>query len=65
MLRNTTESTPPMPKTYRVTNRITKECYILHATSAQSAAEALGWLIGDCYVKELPRVRRDLWEAPF
>lgn len=42
-----------MPR-YRVQNRITKEWALVEAPFAQEACEALGWLIGECYVKELP-----------
>jgi len=36
---------------YRITNRITKEIQNIRALSAQEACEALGWLIGNCYVE--------------
>ena len=40
-------------KTYRITNRITKEIVMVVANSAQEACQQLGWLIGDCYVEEI------------
>jgi hypothetical protein len=39
-------------KTYFVENRVTREHRIVRAYSAQEACENVGWLIGDCYIKE-------------
>lgn len=39
-------------KVYEVTRRVTGERAFIPADSAQEACEAMGWRIGDCYVKE-------------
>ena len=39
---------------YQVKSHITGEIRIVHAPSAQEACELCGWLIGNCWVKELP-----------
>lgn len=41
------------PKRYRITNRVTQQTYEASAFSATEACQKLGWMIGDCYVKEL------------
>jgi len=38
---------------YRITNRITNQTYEASAFSADEACRKLGWLIGDCYVREI------------
>ena len=38
-------------KRYRITNRVTKETYEVEANAAQEAAQRLGWMIRDCYVR--------------
>ena len=38
---------------YRVINRETGETQEVEAPFAQTACEALGWMIGNCYVKPL------------
>ena len=40
---------------YRVTNRVTGETQKVAAPSAQTACEALGWLIGNCHIKLLKK----------
>lgn len=41
------------PKRYRITNRVTKQTYEASAFSADEACRKLGWVIGDCFVKEI------------
>ncbi len=41
-----------MPR-YRITNRITGDCYEVEAPFAADACKVLGWQIGDCHVKQL------------
>jgi len=48
-----TDYTLEKPKRYQVTNRVTKQTYQASAFSAEEACRKLGWMIGDCYVKEL------------
>ncbi len=43
--------------TYQVTHRVTGEYAIVKAVSAQEACTCMGWLIGDCHVKQAP-----LWQ---
>jgi len=50
--REDTQKTKP----YRVQNRITKQEYIVEATSAQEACYRCGWMIGDCYIRELTAI---------
>jgi len=50
--------TPATGKEYAVWNRITKELQWVIALSAQEACEKLGWLIGDCQVKEVTMLHR-------
>ncbi len=38
---------------YQVTNRVTNQTYQASAFSADEACRKLGWLVGDCFVKEL------------
>ena len=45
--------TPEKGKEYGVWNRITKELKWVIAESAQEACEKVGWMIGDCQVKEV------------
>ncbi len=45
-----------MPR-YRVTNRATREAHTVEAPYAQDACEALGWMIGDCHVREMHDTR--------
>ena len=48
---------------YRVTNRVSGEAYSVEAPYAQDACEALGWMIGDCHVREV-HDPRPLGEIP-
>lgn len=41
------------PKRYRITNRKTQQSGEASAFSADEACRKLGWLIGDCFVKEV------------
>jgi len=50
--------TPAAGKEYGVWNRITKELQWVIASSAQEACEKLGWMIGDCQVKEVTLLHR-------
>ena len=38
---------------YEIHNRVTKEMGRVECDNAQDACKALGWLIGDCYVRLL------------
>ena len=40
-------------KTYRIQNRITKEWRQVEHYTAAEACASLGWMIGDCYVREV------------
>lgn len=40
-------------KRYDIRNRSLKQSGLVYATSAQEACESLGWMIGDCLVKEM------------
>jgi len=42
-------------KTYRVTDRITKQSMTIEAASAQEACEFAGWMIGQCHIQVLER----------
>lgn len=42
-----------LARRYRITNRVTNQTYEASAFSADEACRKLGWLIGDCYVKEI------------
>lgn len=44
-------------KRYRVIDRYSGQCETVTANSAQEACGQMGWMIGDCYVKELPPER--------
>lgn len=46
-----------MLKRYKVINRVTNEKKTVLAESAQEACEKLGWLIGDCFIQELFRIK--------
>ena len=49
-----------MPR-YKIENRETKEAHEVEAQSAQEACGKLGWMIGGCYVKQIPAVpKRDI-----
>jgi len=50
---NPTDFTLEKPKRYQITNRITQQTYQASAFSATEACQKLGWMIGDCYVKEI------------
>ncbi len=41
-------------KTFYIQNRITHEEHMVQASSAQEACAKCGWMIGDCYVREMP-----------
>jgi hypothetical protein len=43
-----------MVKKYFVENRITKESAQVEAESAHEACTKMGWMPGDCYVREIP-----------
>ena len=45
-------------KIYEVVNRATGEKHYAATDSAQDACEQAGWLIGDCYVRELIPIRK-------
>ncbi len=49
---------PTEGKEYCVRNRHTKEMQYVVALSAQEACEKLGWMIGDCQVKEVVILHR-------
>jgi len=38
---------------YLIENKAGKACAIIKAPSAQEACQSLGWMIGDCVIKEL------------
>lgn len=38
---------------YQITNRVTNQTYQASAFSADEACRKLGWVIGDCYIKEI------------
>lgn len=40
-------------KRYQIKHRIRGDSAIITAPSAQEACEAVGWRIGDCFVKEI------------
>lgn len=40
-------------KTYQIQNRYTKEFETIEADSAQDACKKVGWMIGDCWIKEI------------
>ena len=42
---------------YRVENRATRESGEVEASTAGEACDLLGWMIGDCYVQNLDRLR--------
>ena len=47
-------------KTYRIMHRGTNEfAPDTEATSAQEACQKVGWMIGDCWVREKTETRRD------
>jgi len=50
--------TPAKGKEYYIWNRITKELHVVIALSAQEACEKVGWMIGDCQVKECITLNR-------
>jgi len=50
--------TPAKGKEYCIWNRITKELQYVMALSAQEACEKVGWMIGDCQVKEVVMLNR-------
>lgn len=37
---------------YRIMNRVTKEWWEGEASSAHSACQLAGWLVGDCWVRQ-------------
>lgn len=39
--------------TYRLIHRVTNEQQVVQAESAQEAAEKVGWMIGDCFVRDI------------
>ena len=41
---------------YKVKYRITGEERVIKADSAQGACEKAGWMIGDCWVREIFRI---------
>ena len=43
----------PAGRTFDVQNRVTKERRRVAADSAQEACESCGWMIGDCYRREV------------
>jgi hypothetical protein len=45
-------------KTYSLWNRVTQEQTHVKAASAQEACASMGWLIGDCHVKEIASFKR-------
>jgi len=44
-------------KIYIIENRVWHLQFEVTANSAQEACEKLGWLIGDCYVKEVKEAK--------
>ena len=52
---NPLDYTLEKPNRYRITNRVTNQTYEASAFSADEACQKLGWLIGDCYVREIGR----------
>ena len=46
-----------MDKGYKIINRETKEQAEVIAESAQEACQKLGWVIGDCFVQELMKIK--------
>lgn len=50
-------------KTYRITNRETRQTQDIEAESAAQACRACGWLIGSCYVQELGSKRAQALKA--
>ena len=49
---------PTEEKEYCVWHRITRDLRYITAPSAQEACEKLGWMIGDCQVKEVVMLNR-------
>ena len=49
---------PVEEKEYCVWNRITKDLQFVMSTSAQEACKKLGYLVGDCQVKEVVVLHR-------
>ena len=45
-------------KTYSLYNRVSQEQAHIKAASVQEACAALGWMIGDCQVKEIASFKR-------
>lgn len=41
------------PTRYQITNRVTNQTYQASAFSVDEACRKLGWMIGDCYIKEI------------
>lgn len=39
--------------TYRLIHRVTGQREIVRAESAQDAAEIVGWMVGDCFIRNL------------
>lgn len=46
-------------KWYRLMHRVTSQFRDVEAASAQEACQAVGWLIGDVWVREHTETRRD------
>lgn len=46
-------------KQYHILNRVTKEEVDIEAPSAQEACEKMGWMVGDCYVREIKEKREN------